>query len=131
MRGRLSGRRLNFEAKVLLPVVTVMVLLVAATIFFVNRRISRQFQAEAAEKLSAANAVFKNSQKIRAKSLLRTYRNAANDPRFKAVVQKADAKTLRFMLTELLEELGGEMLFFTTEKGHRLATAVRDPRLNP
>jgi len=131
MRTSFSWRRLSFQAKVLLPVVGIMVLLVISTIFLVNQRITKEFQTEAAQKLAAAEAVFKNSQKIRAKNLLRSYRTAANDPRFKAVAQKADPKTLRFMLTELLEELGGEMLFFTTERGQRVATAIRDPRLNP
>ena len=127
MPGSLSWRRLSFQAKVLLPVVVIMVLLVITTIFLVNQRITKEFQSEAAQKLTAADAVFKNSQKIRSKNLLRSYRTAANDPRFKAVAQKGDAKTLRFMLTELLEELGGEMLFFTSDRGQRVATAVRDP----
>src|SRR5687767_14308991 len=119
--------RVSFQAKVLVPVVSVMVLLVVGMILLVNRRITAQFQAEAAQKLSQADIVFNNSQKQRAKNLWLRYRNIANEPRFKAVAQKGDPETLRFQLRELLEgESGGELVFFTNERGRHLAQASRD-----
>ena len=118
--------RLSFQAKVLIPVVIVMILLVAATILFVNLRITKQFQAEASQKLSEADTVFNHSQKLRAKNLWLRYRNIPNDPRFKAVSQKGDPDTLRYHLRELLAEFGGEVVFFTTERGRHLAQASLD-----
>jgi len=132
MPGLSLYRRWGFQAKVLVCVVGIMTLLVAANLLFVNDRITREFQAEAAQKLATADAVFKNADNTRAKTLLQNYRNAGNDPRFKAVVLKTgDRKTLRGMLSDLLSELGGEMVSFTSETGQRAATSLRDPRLNP
>ena len=119
--------RLSFQAKVLIPVVIVMILLLAATILFVNLRITKQFQAEASQKLSEANTVFDHSQKLRAKNLWLRYRNIPDEPRVKAVLQKGDPDTVRFHLRELLERSGGEVVFFTTERGRHLAQASLDP----
>jgi len=118
--------RLSFQAKVLIPVVIVMTLLVAATILFVNLRITKQFQAEASQKLSEANTVFDHSQRLRAKNLWLRYRNIPDEPRVKAVLQKGDPDTVRFQLRELLERSGGEVVFFTTERGRHLAQASLD-----
>jgi len=126
-----SNRRLSFQAKVLIPVVTIMVVLVAVTIFAVNGRITTEFETEAAQKLSVAAAVFEHSQQIRARNLVLRYRNVPNDPRFKAISQKGDSKTLRFYFSELLEDLGGDIGFFTTERGERLAETTREAGLNP
>ena len=126
-----SSRRLSFQAKVLIPVVTIMVVLVAVTIFAVNGRITTEFETEAAQKLSVAAAVFEHSQQIRARNLVLRYRNVPNDPRFKAISQKGDSKTLRFYFSELLEDLGGDIGFCTTERGERLAETTREAGLNP
>jgi two-component system, NtrC family, sensor kinase len=116
-------RRLSFQAKVLIPVVAIMVILVVATILMVNRRITDEFQIEAAQKLSVAAGVFNNSQKIRTRNLLFRYRNVPREPRCKAVLQTGDPKTVRVFLGELLKELGGEISFFTTDQNLRLAEA--------
>jgi two-component system NtrC family sensor kinase len=126
-----SIRRLSFQAKVLIPVATIMVLLVVTTILVVNRRITREFEADAAQKLSVAAAVFEHSQQIRARNLILRYRNVPNDPRFKAVAQKADVKTLRFHLSEFLDELGGDISFFTTDRSEPLANTSRAAGINP
>jgi two-component system, NtrC family, sensor kinase len=122
--------RLSFQAKVLVPVVTIMAVLVMATILLVNHRITDEFQVEAAQKLSVASGVFNNSQKIRTRNLLLRYRNVPNEPRAKAVLQKGDPQTVRVYLGELLNELGGEISFFTTAENHRLADSTRDPELS-
>jgi two-component system NtrC family sensor kinase len=132
MPGLSLYRRWGFQAKVLVSVVGVMSLLVVTTLLFVNSRITQEFRAETAQRLANADAVFKTSDNARARTLLDKYRNAGSDPRFKAVVLKTgDRKTLRGMLSDLLEELRGEMVFFTADSGERFATSVRDPRLNP
>src|SRR6185503_11158989 len=136
MPGSVRKRRLSFQAKVLIPVVAIMVILVAATLLVVNRRITDEFQIEAAQKLSVAAGVFNNSQKIRTRNLLSRYRNVPNEPRCKAVLQTGDPKTARVFLGELLKELGGEISFFTTDQNLRLADSDggspgRESELNP
>ena len=111
----------------LIPVVTIMVILVVATILVVNRRITDEFQIEAAQKLSVAAGVFNNSQKIRTRNLLLRYRNVSQEPRCKAVLQTGDPKTVRVFLGELLRELGGEISFFTTDQNLRLADSYGGP----
>jgi two-component system NtrC family sensor kinase len=130
MPGGLLPRYLSFQAKVLVPVLIVMASLVAGTLMMVNSRISKEFRTEAGQKLKAAEAVFKKSQKMRLKNLLARYGNVPNDSRVIAVAQKADPETTRVMLRDLLHELGGEIGFFTSEQGQRLATETGDPRLN-
>jgi len=131
MPGASLYRRWGFQAKVLASVVLIMVLLVVTTLLFVNSRITQEFQVETAEKLARADTVFKTTDANRARNLLQNYRNAGNDPRLKAVVLKTgDRKTLRGMLSDLLYELGGEAVIFTSEAGQRVTSSTRDPRQN-
>src|SRR2546425_7773600 len=120
----------SFHRKVLLPVIGTMVLLVVSTMWIINRRITDQIEAAAGRELATADVVFKNSQGIRGRNLVRHYQNVPNEPRFKAVSRLADPNTFRFLLTELLNELGAEVIVFTTEDLKPLARASRDERLN-
>src|SRR5687768_18315418 len=101
MHRLLRPMRLSFQAKVLIPVVTIMVLLLIVPMAMVNRRMSSQLESGASENLATADAVFKNLRAIRANNLLLRYRNVPNEPRFKAVAQKSDPDTLRFLLNEI------------------------------
>src|SRR5579859_3037410 len=119
----------RFQAKVLLPVITVMAASVITTVWVVNQRIVYQLETEGAHRLETAEAIFQNSQKIRANGLLLRYRNIANEPRFIAVSQLADPKTMQSSLTEMLDELNVDALVFTTAAGQRLAGVSRDSTL--
>ena len=72
-------RRLGFQARVLIPVVTIMVLLLALTIWTVNRRFAEQVRLDAAFKLHTASSVFRHSQEMRKRNLLIRYRTVANE----------------------------------------------------
>src|SRR5216684_1738758 len=120
----------RFQAKVLLPVIAVMATSVIATVWVVNLRIVHQLETEGTHRLETAEAVFKNSQEIRANHLLLRYRNVPNEPGFRALSQLADPATMRFSLTRMLDELNVDALVFTTEAGKRLASATRDSTLN-
>jgi signal transduction histidine kinase/ActR/RegA family two-component response regulator len=122
--------RLSFQARVLIPVVSIMVLLVIVPMAMVSRRMSSQLEAGASEKLATADAVFKNLQSIRANNLLLRYRNVPNEPRFKAVAQKSDPETLRFLLDELIDELGGDIVLFASAEASRVTRASRNPQVN-
>ena len=56
---------LSFRAKVLVPVIAVMVLLVAVTVWVVNLRITRQVEADARKSLNAASTRFNHSRMLR------------------------------------------------------------------
>src|SRR5207342_3338422 len=68
-------RSVSFRTKVLGPVILVMVLLVGTSMWLVNRRVTRQVQADAAQQLATAEAVFKTTQRLHADDLFLRYRN--------------------------------------------------------
>src|SRR5258708_5460197 len=104
---------LSFVAKVLMPVILVMALVVAFTVSVVNGRITAQFETEGARALATADAVFNNSQKLRTKNLLLRFRNVPNEPRYKAAFQPGDPPTLRDTLRGLLAEQMTDIALFT------------------
>ena len=122
---RTAFQGLRFQGKLLVPVLALMGLLIIVTLWVVNDRITRQVQSEAADALTTADAVFRNSQKIREKNLLLRYGDIPNESRFKAVVQLGEAKTLQFRLNELLVTLGVDLIQFTTGEGVPLAWVSR------
>ena len=131
MRRSLHPSRLSVQAKVLIPVVGIMVLLVAVTMWVVNGRISRQLKREAAQSLVTAEAVFKNTLGIRTKNLLLRFRNLPNEPRYLAALQTAEPKTIQHFLEELLTgEVDGELLQYKTADGRLIANARRTPTLD-
>src|SRR3989442_8405578 len=124
------GWRRSFQTKVLVPVILILILLAALMLGTINHCITEQLQADAAQALATADSVFQNSQTIRMKNLLLRYGNVPNDPRFKAVAQKNDSRTMRVMLSDLIKELGGDVVLSLNSEGQRLAGASQDPRLN-
>jgi two-component system NtrC family sensor kinase len=116
----------SFSTKVLLPVVAIMVVLIGTIVWTINRRVTQQFQAEAARSLATADSVFRNSQKIRRNNLLLRYHNLPKEPRYKANFQEKDPRTLTDFLQDLLGEQHVDIILFTTEEGEVLASAKRD-----
>src|SRR5262245_17334134 len=90
--------RLSFQAKVLVPVLTGMVLLMAAVMWVVNLRITQQVEIAAAQQLNVANTVFTNTQAIRAEGLVARYCSVIAEPSFKATISLFDrATTIQFL----------------------------------
>ncbi|MDB6036941.1 MAG: hypothetical protein JWM99_782, partial [Verrucomicrobiales bacterium] len=115
----------KFQTKVLLAVVGVMVLLVAATMFMVNRRLNQQLQGDTEQALRTAESVFRNSQNIRGRNLLLRFRNIAQEPRYRAACQQQDPDTLRQLLKPLVSrDLGGDIVQYKNNEGTVIA-AVR------
>jgi signal transduction histidine kinase/ActR/RegA family two-component response regulator len=123
--------RVGFQTKVLGPVLIFLILLPTITVWIVNRHISEQALIEAQQTLATAEAVFRNSLDIRSRNLLSRFRNVVNEPRFKAVAQLGDAKTLTAFLRDLLAESGDEteLFLFSTDATTTLAAARRDTSL--
>jgi two-component system NtrC family sensor kinase len=105
-------RKVNFQTKVLVPVMSIMLLLVLVPMWIISRRMSRQLETSAADMLTTADAVFQNLQSIRTKNLVRRFSGVPNEPRSRAVFQKADAKTITVLLRELREEMDGDVIVF-------------------
>ena len=87
IRARLA---VSFSAKVLVPVVAVMVLLMAITVGTVNQRMTQQFEKEAAHSLATADKVFRHSHVSHTEELRLRYRNVSREPRYRAAFQTAD-----------------------------------------
>lgn len=74
----------SFRTKVLVPVIVVMALLLAVSMWLVNRRVKEQIHENASEQLNAAEANVEDTQQHRANELLLRYKNVAHEPRIKA-----------------------------------------------
>jgi signal transduction histidine kinase len=122
---------LKFQTKVLLAVVGVMILLVAATMFMVNRRLNQQLQSDTEQALRTAESVFKNSQNIRGRNLLLRYRNLAQEPRYRAACQQQDPKTLKNLLSPLVDrDLGGDIVQYKNNTGDVIAAVRKSPQVD-
>jgi two-component system, NtrC family, sensor kinase len=95
----------SFRAKMLVPVIFVMICLLAVTALVVNRRITKQFEAEARNILANADEGFRLWQKKRAGNLLlragALLSDLQNDSRFRDSVQKNDSVAIRARLPDL------------------------------
>src|SRR6516225_3693269 len=89
---------LSFSAKVLVPVVAVLVVLMAITVGTVNTRMTQQFRVEAARSLATADKVFRHSHDSHTEELGLRYRNLNREPRYKAVFQTGDELTIKRLL---------------------------------
>jgi len=124
--------RLSVQTKALSAVLLPLILLPTVTVWVVNRHITQQVLADAERTLTSAEAVFLESLEFRSRNLQFRFRNVVNEPRFKAVAIKGDAKTMVAFLAELLEEFGeeSEVILFIDGEENRLASAQREPTLS-
>ena len=131
LQSLLARIEVSFSSKVLVPTVGAMMLLLAITVWVVNRRITQQVQTEGTRALMTADAVFQNSQKIFTRSLLRQFQNLPNEPRYKATFQEAHPPTIKNLLQDLLGEQGVDVVLYTTAEGELVASAKRSDLLVP
>jgi signal transduction histidine kinase len=121
---------LSFRAKVLVPVVGVMVLLVAVSMWFINRRITAQLQADAAQQVAVAEAAFRNSRELRADNLFLRYHNMVNEPRLKTLAGKPDRGTFSVTLKDLVTEKVADVITAATKTGEFVALETDDVLLD-
>src|SRR5215471_9286311 len=117
----------SFSAKVLVPVLAIMTLLLGVTVWTVDRRITYEFEADAERSLVTAGAVFKNFQKDHTRNLLVRFRNLPKEPGYRALFQTADPGTLKALLEDLLGEQDVDVILATSSTGDVLAGLKRDP----
>ncbi len=124
--------RPTFQAKILIPVIALLILLPAITLTFVHRSSMETLQNQSEHALQTADAVFQNSLDLRKRQLIARCKNVVGDPRFFAVAKLAHAPTMREHLNERLasEALGEDAVFaiFYNEKGEPAASASRESR---
>src|ERR1700722_11820949 len=122
----------NFRTKVLVPVILVMVLLVAVTVYVLNRRIMGQFQTEAHNTLNTADTFFRNLQSIHGDDLLLRFNGLVNEPLYVAAFSTGDPTTLHDPLQRLLEaEQDVDIVFYTTDATKVLASEQNDASISP
>src|SRR5215475_5307627 len=103
----------SLRTKVLVPVIACMAALIAMTMFVVNERVASQFEQQARETLTTANAEFLNLQNTRSEDLLLRFRNLPNEPRYRAAFQLGDPPTLHQPLSDLVGEQGADIVFYS------------------
>ena len=124
---------LSFRTKVIVPVVGVMVLLMATSMWLVNQRVTRQLEADAAKQLATDDALLRHFQQLRMSQLLASYRKAVNEPRFKALstllepgqseFSEAAQSTIRRDLNDRIEENFADVISLTPLHGTVLTVA--------
>jgi len=128
----------SFHTKVLVPVIVVMALSVAVSMWFINQRIKSQIRENAAEQLNTAESNLKVTQQHRDDELLLRYRNVVNEPRIKAwatsetfgsSAQPEMQKTLLNFLQYLVQEGLCDSVMLTPAGGKPLIVA-RDPQFD-
>ncbi|MBD5781963.1 response regulator [Pelagicoccus sp. NFK12] len=123
---------LPFHTKVLLPVLAILAALPIITVSLVDEHVEQRTLLAAQERLSAAEAVLLNSLEIRERALQEQFKNAVNEPRFKAVSQLRDANTMRAYLRDALDEFGTdvEALLYTPIDGSPSSSVRRSSRFD-
>lgn len=128
------GFRPSFQAKILIPVIALLILLPALTLGIVYRSSLEALSNQSRHALETADSLFQNSLNLRSRQLIARYKNVVSDPRFRAVSKLSDAPTMREHLHERLEseELGeeAEIVIFLNDQGQSLASAQREARMN-
>lgn len=124
-------RRLSMQTKVLVPVLGVLVLLPALTLWIVDRHIGQQAQDEARKSLNTAEGFFRRSLDLQSAGLRARWRGVVNEPRFRAVLQlfnddsKSAADTLTIFLRDNYAE-DRDVAIVTNATGELQAGVRRD-----
>ncbi|HUL51522.1 MAG TPA: ATP-binding protein [Candidatus Nitrosotalea sp.] len=122
---------LSFRTKVIVPVVTVMILLLATSMWLVNREITRQIQEDAAQLLLTADAMLKKWQETRADDLSLRFYNVVKESRIQAVAKTDDRATYHHLLDDLIGENTADVIVLSSANGKMPPEAdARDPLLD-
>ena len=109
----------SIRAKVLTPVITVMILLLVTTMFVVSLRFRQQAFETARRELEAASQRFQDEQSRNLKYLQKRFQGLANEPVYRAAFQSLDAPTIqdslgRMFVNEGLEDEDVAFVFFSS-----------------
>ena len=103
----------SFRAKVLVPVIAVMVLLMAMTMYVVNYHITEQVEKNARDALAKAATGFRNLQAIRTRDLFLRFRSVRDEPKYRATFQTRDAGTISDQLARIMAAQEVDFVMFS------------------
>ena len=128
MPSPLPKLNLSFSAKILIPVIVLLVLLPGLMLLVVHRSSLQHLERESRHQLRTADAVFQNSLALRSRQILARHKHIVDDPVFSAVAQLNDAPTMTHDLASRLEKLEGDadVILFVVENGTTFASAQRE-----
>ncbi|HZF00603.1 MAG TPA: hypothetical protein VE344_01785, partial [Methylomirabilota bacterium] len=93
----------SFRNKVLLPVMSCAVAVLAVTYFVVRHQLAQQSEKEARKTLTTANAAFNSAQDFRRHDLLLRFHNLPNVPLWSDLFQSSAPRDLHNALRSLME----------------------------
>lgn len=96
----------GFRAKVLAPMICVLVVMLAVTVWFVDHSIQRQVEASARNALTTDDTVFRNLQLKNQSSLRLRFQSLANESQYRAAFELQDYNTTMNSLRLMLEDEG-------------------------
>lgn len=121
--------RTSFQTKVLVPVLAILVLVPAVTVFIVNQHLDKEMQVQAQQTLMTARAVFRRSIENQQHDLVARFRNVVNEVSYQAIAELAnrpvgeDAKAAQQTIEDTLSRRLGES---GPETEAMMLVAVRD-----
>ncbi len=129
----------SFRAKVLVPVIAVMVIIVTVSMWLANQQTKQQIKKNSSQQLKSAEAMLKITRQNREQDLLQRYSNAKNEPRFKAATRMLEPgqthlnpeqqSTFMGILGDLIKEDVADVIVFTSSEGAPISVA-RNPQIN-
>ena len=106
MESRKKWPDLGLRAKVLVPMIAVLVVMLAMTAWFVDYRLKKQIEADAREALATADVVFRKLQVNHLNYLRLRFQSLANEPKNRSAFGTLDFNTIQKQLNSILEEEG-------------------------
>jgi hypothetical protein len=83
----------SLRTKVLVPVITVMVALLVATVLIVNGRFQQQMETNSHQQFVAAKMLFQLNQTRHRQYLQRRFQSLAHEPMYRAAFRPLDGRT--------------------------------------
>lgn len=119
--------RASFRAKVLIPVIGIMMLLMATMAWIINARVSLQVEADAHRYLAIADEGFRMLQKDRMENLLLRFHDLPRQPYYKAALGSRHGPTLSEPISTLLAQPGVDAVLFHSANRQLISSAAREP----
>ena len=114
----------SFRAKVLVPVILVMICLLGITAWVVNGHITKQFETDARHTLASADESIDYWRRNRNDILGQRVNDLGNEPHFKASITHTDPATVQRVLPELRAAVKGvKIVFFTSNRGELIGSS--------
>ena len=122
-------RDTSIRIKVLVPFILVLVGLMGATLYLVDRRFDQQTAASARRELQAAGRRYHNQLIAHQNLLRRWFQDLANETKYRTALQSLDSDMARNMLTRMVEQdsladEGVKFLLFTSGQTNAVAPAT-------